>query len=504
MITTIIISLHALVGTLILSAASLILLAGPKDPKYRVIGFIMILYGSASIALSLGYNSISVQQVKPWLLIDLIGTYTSAPTAVLAALMILRPKTAKNLYVAGTLWLFILLPPILGLIDLTNISQSILGSPILVSLETLTKTYTGGNISLQEVATTNGYNFLLLQWIFFYTIWIFYPNLYVAIIDRRSDQNNSTNALILLLAAVLGSLLVKSLETQLPLTIASLLTNSLVSTGFFFVGIRIIRIERTASSADSWLQTILKNYSMFTKLITTIGLIVIPSIVFISFSSFSFFQNSLLTVADDNLGIIAHHGADSTIDLLETDLHDLEHLGEGYRTRALLTNRRNAYQELSQEQILQQIYSKDAQWNNNDMLLISNTLDPAKNNEMRLLTEENPALLSIILTDPYGGLITASRNPERYNYSNHDSWRSASTSSETFISSASWNEDLQRYTLELSMPIYDPQDEIAGIIIAQYDMTALITNLQKFEQNNIKFGLVNAQGNLIQSSDHYH
>jgi len=196
----------------------LILLAGPKDSKYRVIGFIMILYGSASIALSLGFNSISVQQVTPWLLIDLIGTYSSAPAAVLAALMILRPKTAKNLYLAGTLWLFILLPPILGLLDLTNISQSILGSPILVSLETLAKIYTGGHISLREVASTNGYNFLLLQWIFFYTIWIFYPNLYVAINDRRSDHHNSTNALILLLAAVLGSLLVKSLETRLPLT----------------------------------------------------------------------------------------------------------------------------------------------------------------------------------------------------------------------------------------------------------------------------------------------
>ena len=500
MISTISTSLHALVATLILSVAILIFLAGPRKRENRAIGSILILYSLASVAFAMSVNSVSVQQAIPWAFIEIMATYSSAPAALLVAISILRPKVTKNPYVTIPLWIFILIPPIISILDLTNISQTFFSTPLLFSIDKLTLMYSGGYISIQDATTTVGKSFLLLELIFFYTIWIFYPNLYVMLKDRKSDRFNSINARVLFLSSVFGSIAIFLLQSNLPTTIAPLITNVIISLGFFVVWIRLIRGDKKDLSADSLLQLILKNYPMFSKLAITIGLIVIPAIIFITFTSFSFFQNSLLTVANQNLMVSAQHGADSTIEKLNQEFHTIEHLTDGNNTRALLAYRDREYANLTDEQIIEDINNKNNLWTRNDQQLISTTIEPVKNLEFTDLIEENPHFVNIYLIDPHGGLITGSDRPPMFNFSGEPSWQFVLEEQKPFIGQVVWNDPIQGYLLEIAYPIFNADSKLIGLTISDLDITDIITSLQKFEQNNIKFGLANSNGRIIPSS----
>lgn len=498
-ITTVLISLHALIAMLIFSAAALIILADPKDPKYRAIGSILLLFSISSIAFGLGFISTSIQQAGPWILMELVGTYSAAPAAVLVAITVLRPKIAKNLYVTIPLWIFILIPPVLGFLDILNISQSIFSNPALISFEILAQNYMGGYFPISDVTTRFGNIFLPLELVFFYTVLIIFPNLYVSVMDRKTDRDNSVNAAILLSASVAGFLIFSVFNSRLPITTGSLLINAAFSVGFFIIGIRIIQSRTSLETPGSWLQAILKNYSMFTKLMITIGLIVIPSIVFISFSSFSYFQNSLLTIADDHLQITVHHGAETTIDFLNDELHPLVHLNESSRVQTLMANRAKEYTGLTEAQIKNLINDRNSRWLSNDFLFISTTMDPNRGNELKFLLEDTN-FLSLILVDAYGGLITASENPSFYDFSNNEARKIASQEQKTYVGPLNWNDETQSYLLEIAHPLVNPNNEFTGVVLAKYDATTMLTNLQKFEQNDTQFGFVGPNGKMILSS----
>ena len=498
-ITTVLISLHALTATLIFSAAALIILADPKDSKNRAIGSILLLFSLSSIAFGLGFNSTSIQQAAPWILMELVATYSAAPAAVLVALIVLRPKIAKNLYVTIPLWLFILLPPVIGFFDILNISQSFFSRPVFLSFEKLAQNYIGGYFAINDVSTTFGNIFLQIELVFFYTLLIFYPSLYVSLKDRKTDRNNSFNGTILFVTSVTGSVIFSIFNPILPITTAPLLLNAVFSVGFFIIGIRIIQSRSQLDTPSSWLQAILKNYSMFTKLMTTIGLIVIPSIIFISFSSFSYFQNSLLTIADDNLQITVHHGAETTNDFLNDELHSLVHLNESRRAQALMAARGKEYSDLTNSQIRSLINDRNSRWLGNDLLFISTTLSPDRNNELEFLLQDTN-FLSLILVDPYGGMITGSGNPALYDYSNNEAWTFAAKEQKTFIGQLEWNDETQSYLLEIGHPLFNLNNELTGVVLAEYNATTLLTNLQKFEQNNTQFGFVNSNGKMTLSS----
>lgn len=500
MISTIMTSVHALVATLIFSAAALILLSGPRNARNWAIASILILYGFASVAFGLGLNSISMQQATPWIVVELIATYSSAPAAFLVATFVLRPKVAKSLYVAIPLWIFILIPPFLSILDLTNLSQTFFASPILLSLEKMNQVYTGGYISIQEATTKTGIQYLLLELIFFYSAWIFYPNLYVYFKDRKTDRANSINAFVLFIASVLGAIFISAFVDTLPITVAPLITNGIISIGFFIIGLRSIRSESQAGSEESWLQIILKNYPMFTKLASTIGLIVIPAIVFITFSSFSFFQNSLLSVANENLMVTAHHGADSIVEQLNDEFHTIEHLNQTSRIQTLLKNREKELLNLEGGQIRQYIENRNDRWTSNDLLLVSIILDPVNSNQLKFLIEENPNFLELVVVDLYGGLVTASKDPQKFDFSDETSWQVVSNQQKLFIGQPLWEEEIDGYLIEFALPIHDDNENMLGVIIGKMNITGLVTSLQSFEQNNIQFGLASTDNRIIPSN----
>lgn len=495
MITTITTSVHVLVTLFLFVAAVLTILASPRSRKHQAISLLLGLYGFASIAFGLELNAISVNQARPWIILELISVYGSAPAAFLVTLIILRPKAAEKLYVSIPVWVFILLPAILTLLDLSSASQTFFSSNLLINFEELRQTYSGGYIAVIRATTGLGVFILLAQLIFFYMLTIVYPTLVVTIRDRNTDPRNQRNALILFVSTTLGTIVSSVFRDSLPLTIAPMLTNLILSTGFFIVAMRL-NMQETDKARD-WINRILGKYSMFSKLLGTMALIVLPTVIFIAFTTYSYFQNSLLTIANSNLQNAASREAKILLSDLADEIHVFQHLNESSRIRTQLNNRLSGYQGMPVEQIQQQISTRQQQWQSNDLLLISTTLDPVNNNELRNFLTNNPDFADVVLADGYGALVTANQNPLNYDFSGADWWQHLAVSQSTYIGPIIWDDTRQQYTTEIAIPIFDAGEAFIGGLKTTYTLTSLFTEIAGNPENQIKYGFITPTGTLI-------
>ena len=67
----------------------------------------------------------------------------------------------------------------------------------------------------------------------------------------------------------------------------------LIAMSYLILGINLLAKKK--ATENSWIQNVLGDLNMFYKMLLGFGIVLIPAIAFLSFSSFSFFQTSLIT-----------------------------------------------------------------------------------------------------------------------------------------------------------------------------------------------------------------
>ncbi len=498
MITTILTSAHVLVTLFLFGAAALTFLADPRSIKHRAIGFLLVLYGFASIAFGLELNSISVNSAQPWIVLELVTVYGAAPAAFLVALIILRPQTASRLSVSVPTWFFILLPAILVLLDFSNANQAFFSTNILIDFNELRASYTGGYIQLTQATTGIGIFILLVELIFFYMLAIIFPSLITLIQDRKTDQQNYRNALILFIAFSLGTIVSSVFRESLPPTIAPMLTNIILSSGFFIVAMRLT--ASTAKTKQSWLNLILQKYPMFPKLMGTMAIIILPTMAFIAFTSYSFYQTSILSLSYSNLEDVGSREAQVLLNNLTNEIHTFAHLEESSRIRTQLTTRAGTYPS-DIEQVKQQIVARQIRWQDSDPLLISTTLDPVNNTEMRNFSINNPDFSDVVLVDGYGALVTGNQNPGNYDFANTAWWQHIAVSQSVYVGPITWDAALQQYTTVIAVPVFNLNGEaLIGSLKTTYALGNLLSGVDQNTNSQTKFGFVTPTGLIIPTS----
>jgi len=495
MISTILTSIHTFSALVLLTLAALIFLAGLRSRQSIAATLLILSFAGASAAFGLAFNSFSANQVLPWLLTVIILTYPVAPAALLVGISLLRPKMGKSAWTQVILWTAILIPLVLIGADMTNLSQQIFTSNALIDLERLAAEYTGGYISHQFIETPGGHT-LLQAYLFIFYLMLLVFSMVVTIQDWKKDQFSRMNAAILTGAALISTVISVLLQDLLPETVPALLSNLTLAVGFFLVALRITAKDKP--KGNPWLQNILDDYPMFTKLTATLAILLIPTIAFLSFSTFSFFQSSLVSSAADSLVAISRSEAQQISFLLEEPVRDLTEL-RGENQSTLLARRAEYYREFSEDQILQVINQNEGRWEDEDLLFISVTLDPANNVILRNLREENPQYLNIVLVDGSGGLITATANPGNYSFSFSRWFESVRDNQAPYVSDFRWSEEINAYTADFAVPLFSPNGDFYGALKAEYNISEILDTLSPTNESNISTGLATTSGLLVTS-----
>ena len=493
MISTILTSIHTFTALVLLTLAALIFLAGLRTRQSIAATLLIVSFAGASVAFGLAFNSFSTSQVLPWLITLIVFTYPVAPAALLVGMLLLRPKLGKSPWTLVILWAAILVPVILIGADLTNVSQQVFTNNALIDLDRLATGYTGGYISHEIIETPAGNTFLQAYiYVFYLALLVFSAT--VTIQDWKKDHFNRTNGAVLTAATLLSVVISLVFQDILPQTVPELLSNFVLAFGFFHVTLRITAKDKP--EGNPWLQNILDDYPMFTKLTSTLAILLIPTIAFLSFSTFSFFQSSLVSSAADSLVAISRSEAQQISFLLEEPVQDLTELRSENQSN-LLAQREETYREYTDNQILQVINQNEGRWADQDLLFISVTLDPAKNVVMRNLKVNNPNYLNIVLVDGYGGLITATENPGSYNFRFSEWFENVSENQEPYVSDFRWNEAVNAYTADFAVPLFSPNGGIYGVMKAEYQITEILENLSPTNENQISTGLATTSGLLV-------
>ncbi|MFN2144574.1 MAG: GAF domain-containing protein [Anaerolineales bacterium] len=291
-----------------------------------------------------------------------------------------------------------------------------------------------------------------------------------------------------------------ALQELLPITVSALISNLLIALGYIYLGFNLLVKEK--GSENTWIQIILGDMSLFNKMLMGFGVVLIPAIAFLSFSSFSFFQTSLITSAQDNLQLLLRRESELITEKFVSDIDQVIELENANRTMLLLRESANNYSGREITEIQRSIQQFDARWAENDLLLISVTLDPVKNVELRNLVLRNPSIKRLILVDSYGGLITASEKPDKFNYT-FDDWFINLKQSEdlrTFLGHAGWNDSLNSFTAQIGVALKDANGNFAGAILMDYDLVPILNSLSEDEVQQVGFGLATPHGEIFPAS----
>jgi GAF domain-containing protein/HAMP domain-containing protein len=497
MISTILTSLHTFSALVLIIMAVLLILSNPRLRQTRAAALVILILSLSNIAFGLQFNSYSLAQVTPWILIEFIVSSSIGPAVLLVVFILLRPETSRRLYLAIALWIGILLPPFLLLLDLSNASQQIFTRNTVLDLERVTQVYTGGYIPLSDATTPGGNGFVIAMLSIFYLIALL-TCIIVILQDRRTDKANQRDATYLLAGIGITILVSLLLLEVLPITTGILIANFIMAASLFTVALR-----KSLSLKDrrgAWMEGILEDYPVFTKITSVIALVVVPAILFLSFSTFSFFQTSLIASAEDNLNKLTIREAYRVSAQLEELVLDIEALEDANRVPALLANRIEEYEGFNRDQAQSRLQQFDGRWVAGDNLLISVTLDPVSNVELRGLMRENPALLRVVLTDVFGGLVTATSNPGAYNFGQTEWYLAIEQTQQPYLGTIIWDEPASAYTMVIAVPLFDESGAFSGVLQATYAISPLVASLDIESSDQIGFGIATSTGEFIQPS----
>ena len=220
-----------------------------------------------------------------------------------------------------------------------NESISLVGFHFIIDVDKFTANFTPGYQDLTEAA--DGVVQVGLFWLrnISYGILIFFPLLYVYWKDRKTNPFNSSNALILLIATLSTAVINIFLIDLLPETVSSLISSVIFGAAFTILSIR----TSEASSSEGRSYDFFQNIPMFNKLLLMVIGILLPSLIFLGFSIFSFLQNTLTESSSDYLENFASSEAAITANEIDNLLRDIRFSTDNDDIQNLISEANLAY-----------------------------------------------------------------------------------------------------------------------------------------------------------------
>jgi GAF domain-containing protein/HAMP domain-containing protein len=487
--TVIISSLHILIAIIQFALASISILGDRDTKKNRGITGSLIFFGTLSLSIGLGMNSLTFKQAFPWMIVESIAIYDMGLIIFLLTLHIFQRSVIDRPLVTWPIILLISLPILSILSDISGASQLLFGQHLMISIPEVSQIYSGGYLSVNYYVTGLLSPYLRIQIIASYVFTSIYPLLITIIKDRKKSPENSRFALILLFTTAVIAPLTMLLMDVLPPTIPALLANVSLASGLAYIVIK----RSEARFGLTGMIRMVQDYPMFNKLLVTILGIILPAILLVGFSSYSFYQQTLLNLFDDNLSAFAETEGSRLNQEFESLIAQLTSLSEELQVQLLLSERAAQLQEISSGEILPYLEQKEEEWQEEEIKLRTNYLIPQRTVTLRSFIYDNPAFQSILVADRIGGLVIATHSPESYDQSQYQWWRWVRTTRQAFIGTPYWDEVLQENLVEIAIPIYISPDDpfITGIMYGLYSFSPIEESLiQASEDQLTKFQIL--------------
>jgi len=468
---TIISTLHILVAIIQLILAGVAYLADRKDRINQNLIAVLIFLSVLSFSISMGINSLTLKQSLLWIVVQSVSIYDMGLILLLVSLNIFRPTVARHPLVFWPIVGIICLPIVSLLSDLSGASQYLFGNHLMISTTAVSQIYTGGYISIGDYITGALSPWLRIQVIAFYVILGIYPLLTTVIKDRKRNPENRKFALILFFTITIIGPITMLLLGKLPPTIPSLLADIGFTVGFAYIVIQ----KSEARFGLPGMARMVQDYPMFNKLLATTLGIVLPAIFLVGFSSFSYYQQTLLNLYDNSLTNYAITEGALINQEFESLFSQLTTLSEETQIQLQLTERSTQLQDIASNEILSFLNDREVEWQEQGSRLKTDLLRTNRTAALRYFIYDNPQFKSILVTDEYGGVVVASESPEKYDQSQQSWWRWVRTTRQTYIGTPFWDETLQVNLVEIAIPIFPNANNtrVIGVMYSLFDMTAI-------------------------------
>jgi GAF domain-containing protein/HAMP domain-containing protein len=445
-------------------------------------------------------NALTVQQAYPWVIFQTYSIYTMGIGVLLVSTIILRPNLARKRLVSWTLAFLIVFPLILILLDISGASSVLLDQPLLLSTAEFEKTYTGGYLSVDNYVVGIFAPVFELQLLGSFIFALIYPLLTVAILDRKTNPENSRAALILFVSTLIVAPPMVILINVLPPTVPPLIANFFLTAGFAYIG-----IQRTqAQLGITGLRKLIGDFPMFNKLLMTSIGIILPSILFVGFSSFSFYQQTVLNIYNNDLTTLAKTQGDLINQEIESLLSSLNQVADYYLTQFYLDDRYEYLAEIPLNEIPVIIQQEELEWQSEGSVIKESVTRVGKIIPLDLFQQNNPIFKSLFLTDKYGAVISATEAPENYNQSQFQWWRWVLITRQAFIGTPVWDEVAGENLVEIAVPVLSSSDPktIEGVLYSLYSIQSIQEDLSKSTENQIiTFELTSKENEPFSSQD---
>ena len=476
-------SLHILVAIIQFILASLTFLSDQKARVNRSIGALLVFLGLTSIAVGSEMNALTLQQAYPWVIFKTYSIYVIGTGILFVSIIILRPSTARKRLVSWPLVFLCLLPLICILLDVSGTSSLFLDQPLFFSASEFEKLYSGGYLPPDNYIEGAFAPIIELQLFGSFIFTLIYPLLTVAIIDRKSNPENSRIALILFVSILIVSLLMVLLIDLLPPTILSLIVNFSLTVVFAYVG-----IQKTQSQLGmSGFRKLIGDISMYNKLLMASIGIILPTLLFVGFSSFSFYQQTVLNIYNNDLTILSMIEGDLINQEIESLISSLDQVADYYLTQFYLDDRYEYLTEIPLQEIPDIIQQEELEWQSEGSEIRESVTSVGRIIPLESFQQNNPIFKSLFLTDKYGAVISATKAPESYNQSQFHWWWWVTVTGQAFIGNPVWDEEAGENLVEIAVPVFSTSDDqtIKGVLYSLYSIQSIQEELSKATENHI-------------------
>ena len=222
-------------------------------------------------------------------------------------------------------------------------------------------------------------------------------------------------------------------------------------------------------------------YSLQMKFITAVTILSVAGIG----STMIFVTRTLNRLLTEDLGSelqnLALNESAALGSILESELRSLEVLSQnstilqqaGLANFSLARNTNDIEQFMEEQDLLWKAASKEG----SSDLFIRRRIINSTANELRRFQDNFPEHTGLILTDVYGGLIAATNAPSDFYQANKEWWQEAlgdNGQGAIYIGTPTNSEISNTYGIPISLPVYDSDGDLSGVLYAHYSLNALI------------------------------
>lgn len=479
---------HFFVGLMQITAAAFAYLSNPKSATNRIIAVLLILLALTSIGVGFEMNALTPGQALPWVILELFSVYAVSTATLLVALMLFVPEIGNNRLVKIISAAIIIIPVIFLLLDLIGESTRLVGFHFLINVSDFYSSYTPGYARIMEAA--NGPVHVGLFWMrnIIYAIMIFYPLGVVVYRDRKENPFNSSQALILLVATVIATIINTVLLNLLPTTVPALLSNVVFAAALALISVRNSEVASSKVRAFDFFQ----NIKMFNKLLLIVMGIILPGIVLLSFTIYSFLIGNLLNNSSSYLNDFATTQAKLIADELDHQVENLEGFADSFLIQDMVTDDNLIYEQMTTSEITEYLAEGE-----NSQAHLDPTLRMGNNLQLTALIVGDEDLDSIFLVNRQGGLVVSSSMPEHFDYNSLEWWEIVTSENTAYIGLPEWDDEVESYVVQISVPVVDDTGTQVGALGGSYILENMFALMRDQANPNLQFGVTVANTSLI-------